>query len=213
MLSRRTIIRAFKWPIPSNAALRVLRAAYMAEVMARGFDFVDDEATGKNIQTVANALTARDNKRGIMLCGKCGNGKTTMLRAIKTATNFLAEQNIFGETVNGSWYPADVNIRIAHAKEIAIHFADEQKAATYAKTNLLGIEDMGTEPAEVQVYGNIVNPIATLLESRYASGLTTFITTNLTPRLIGEKYQERIADRLNETMAVIPFDNASYRTA
>jgi DNA replication protein DnaC len=42
--------------------------------------------------------------------------------------------------------------------------------------------------------------------------LFTIITTNLTPAEIREKYGDRIADRMNEMMVKIIFNNPTYRT-
>lgn len=50
-----------------------------------------------------------------------------------------------------------------------------------------------------------------LLEYRYNNQLFTAITTNLTPKEVREKYGNRIADRFNEMMQVIIFDNDTYR--
>jgi DNA replication protein DnaC len=41
--------------------------------------------------------------------------------------------------------------------------------------------------------------------------LFTIITTNLTPSEIREKYGDRIADRMNEMMVKIIFNNDTYR--
>ena len=39
----------------------------------------------------------------------------------------------------------------------------------------------------------------------------TLITTNLTPQQIREHYGDRIADRLNEMVKKIVFNNSTYR--
>lgn len=50
------------------------------------------------------------------------------------------------------------------------------------QTDLLGIDDLGTEPAEVQDCGNIMYPIKELLTMRYDAQLFTVFTTNLEPK-------------------------------
>ena len=81
-----------------------------------------------------------------------------------------------------------------------------------AKTDMLGIDDLGTEPMEVLAYGNVYTPVIDLLTKRYDEQLFTFITTNLTPQKIREHYKDRIADRLNEMVEKIIYSNDSYRT-
>jgi DNA replication protein DnaC len=91
-------------------------------------------------------------------------------------------------------------------------------AATYktAKVHLmsvgvLAIDDVGTEPAEVVDYGNVIEPITELLEARYARGLFTLVTTNLTGKELRQRYGVRLVDRMNEMMHVIVFRNESFR--
>lgn len=81
-----------------------------------------------------------------------------------------------------------------------------------SRTEMLAIDDLGTEPTEVMDYGNISYPLIDLLTQRYELQLFTIITTNLTGQAIREKYGDRIADRLNEMMERVGFDNPSYRS-
>jgi DNA replication protein DnaC len=60
-------------------------------------------------------------------------------------------------------------------------------------------------------FGNVLCPIVDLLTKRYDMQLFTIITTNLTPSEIREKYGDRIADRMNEMMVKIIFNNDTYR--
>ena len=78
--------------------------------------------------------------------------------------------------------------------------------------DMLGIDDLGTEPSELLDYGNIYTPVIHLLTKRYEEQLFTIITTSLTPQQIREHYGDRIADRLNEMVKKIVFNNATYRT-
>ena len=77
---------------------------------------------------------------------------------------------------------------------------------------MLGIDDLGKEPAEIVDYGNILSPVVDLIEHRYDRQLFTVITTNLPPEKIREKYGDRIADRFNEMVGRIIFRNTTYRT-
>lgn len=76
---------------------------------------------------------------------------------------------------------------------------------------MLGIDDMGIEPVEVQEFGNMHRPLTDLLARRYVNRGFSFITTNLVPQQIRKLYGDRIADRLNEMVDKIVFDNPSFR--
>ncbi|MGN0875352.1 MAG: hypothetical protein ACI4OZ_09220 [Akkermansia sp.] len=145
-----------------------------------------------------------------MLCGLCGNGKTTMLYALRQATNLLQAQGLFAPIEQQGIIVA---MRIADAREVAeLAATDRRQFQAVRRTYMLGIEDMGREPTEVLDYGNILNPIVDILEHRYNEQLFTAITTNLTPKQIRDKYGSRIADRFNEMMHIIVFEGSTYRT-
>ena len=83
-------------------------------------------------------------------------------------------------------YIAEVQFR--HREFISNSSVEEQ-----LRQIALGIDDLGTEPAEVQDYGNIMYPIKELLTMRYDAQLFTVFTTNLEPKDIRQRYDNRIA--------------------
>ena len=209
LLRQRTIRPRFSWPLPFEQARKLLTAAYMAEVEYRARRPSLDTTTLDNISRLASALTSPEPSFGIMLCGLCGNGKTTMLYALRQATNLLQSQGQFAPIEQQG---ISVGMRIADAREIAeLATTDRRQFQAVKRTYILGIEDMGREPTEVLDYGNILNPIVDILEHRYNEQLFTAITTNLTPKQIRDKYGVRIADRFNEMMHIIVFEGATYR--
>ena len=191
----------------------LLLAAYMAEVESRNRVYIDDSNTRNNISRIARHLVA-PKKFGLMLAGTCGNGKTSLLKAIQSATNFL---NLKYEVRSDK--EEKIAISIIDVKEIIANCKDYQMMEVYKKTPYLGIDDMGKEPKEVLDYGNVCNPVIDLIEYRYDKQLTTFITTNLPPKSDSEKkivgidthYGVRIADRFNEMIEKIVFNDGSYR--
>ena len=77
---------------------------------------------------------------------------------------------------------------------------------------LLCIDDVGTEPASLKVWGNEVSPLVDLLYHRYDRQLFTIITSNLEgDEDIAKRYGVRVADRFVEMFDLIGFDNSSYR--
>lgn len=186
----------------------LLLAAYMAEVEYRQTAFVDDSRTRNNIAKVAGHLV-NPKKFGLMLAGTCGNGKTTLMNAIQSATSWLSKNKLFGKDEFGD--DIKMCITIVPAKDIIARCKDFHDIESLKKTPYLGIDDMGTEPIEVMDYGNICNPVIDLIDYRYNRQLTTFVTTNKTPNELRDRYGVRIADRFREMIEQVVFEDGSYR--
>ena len=205
LLQRRPMKVRFKMPMPEEEAYAWLLASIMAEVEYRHRTFYSNEHLEKQLHEMAHWLTSPSSHFGMMLCGGCGNGKSTMLKAIQQLLNSL---HIPKPDNDGTY-----GIQIVDAKYIA-HLCKNNHEA-YRKlisVDMLGIDDLGTEPSEVMDYGNVYTPVIDLLTKRYEEQLFTIITTNLTPQQIREHYGDRIADRLNEMVKKIVFNNGTYRT-
>lgn len=186
---------------------RMLCAFYMLEVERRGKRFELDEQTEHAISAVAAALCAKQPRFGIMLCGVCGNGKSTMMRALQAMLNHLNNSGFFNY-MGGGYH---VGLRIKDALDVT-RLAKQEDQWYHTKTaTQLAIDDMGKEPKEVMDYGNVLSPIVELIEYRYEAMLWTVISTNLTPKQISEKYGARVADRFSEMLEVVVFGRRSYR--
>lgn len=196
----------FRLPFSKDDAIRILLAAVKAEVERRDKTFIMSETLMTQTEEIAEWLTGNHSKFGLMLCGGCGNGKTTFVKAFQQILNRM------GMKVNDD-YTERYAIRIANARDLARvckEDYDEWRDISYKR--MLAIDDFGTEPLEVMDYGNILYPMTELLMTRYERHLFTIITTNLTPTEIRLKYGERIADRLNDMMGKVIFANSTYRT-
>ena len=223
LLRQKTSKARFKWPLSQKQAEDLLMTAYKVQVENRNMSFIDDHKTNDNISKVAKHLV-NPKKFGLMLCGTCGNGKTTLMYAIQSATSMLSKAGAFNvkilekeKTMSGEYvdrwneYENKISINIIHVKEIIAKSKDFHEMENLKNKPYLGIDDMGVEPKEVLDYGNVCNPVLELLEYRYDRQLTTFITTNLTPREIEEHYGVRLADRLREMIEKVVFSDGSYR--
>ena len=146
-----------------------------------------------------------------MLCGTCGNGKTTLLYALRAAIDFLSERKQFEHLRNRANPYDKVQLTFVDAKEVVEIYKDRAKFNELRSERMLAIDDLGKEPAEVLDFGNVTNPLIDLLEYRYLYQKFTCITTNLDSQQIREKYGTRIADRFNEMLEVIVFQDISYR--
>ena len=189
-------------------AADILTAAYQSEVAYRHRQFQNDEQTRRNVHRLAEHLVAETPKFGIMFCGTCGNGKTTLLYAFQNALNYLNRTDLFEEERKAGF---DVGLYIIDAKDVQTYARDIKAFSELKRRSMIAIEDMGREATEVLDYGNVLNPVIDLLEHRYNTQAFTMVTTNLTGKEIREKYGNRIADRFNEMMDVVIFENQTYR--
>ncbi len=207
----RTMIARFRLPMKEDEAYELLMAAVIAEVQFRYRKFVYNEFIDDQLQQMAKWLTTVTPKFGIVLCGGCGNGKTTMLKALQ---NLLRRLQIRKPTAPlGSSHGAYYGLTIVDALHIAqLCKTNHTKYLELTQDDMLAIDDLGTEPVEVMDYGNIMTPVIDLLTKRYEAQLFTIVTTNLDPKDIRKRYGDRIADRLNEMMAKIVYRNPTYRT-
>lgn len=205
LLQRRIMKQRFRLPMSAEQAYNCLLAATIAEVEFRHRSFYENNDNKAQLRQMADWLTSGSSKFGILLCGGCGNGKSTLLKAFQQLLNYLAIPMHDGQ--------GNYGIQIIDAKFVA-HLARTDYSAflRLSHKDMLGVDDLGTEPQEVMDFGNVVTPVIDLLTKRYDEQLFTIITTNLTPKQIRDHYGDRIADRLNEMVEKIVFTNGTYRT-
>lgn len=195
----------FRLPMSAGQAYDCLLAATKAEVEFRCRSFCENDDVKAQLSKMANWLTSDSSKFGVLLCGECGNGNSTLLKAFQQLLNFLSIPNPNSQ--------GNYGIQITDAKYVAhIGRTDYKAFVQLSQKDMLGIDDLGTELQEVMDFGNVVTPVIDLLTRRYDEQLFTIITTNLTPKQIREHYGDRIADRLNEMVEKIVFTNGTYRT-
>lgn len=183
---------------------QMLRLCYQQEVEKRGRIFEADEATEHHIASVARWLVTDRAKPGLFLYGNPGNGKSTMANAMRTLIGMLYANEERWEDRRG--------VVAVSALQLAEEAKQETgKLSTFRTCPMLQVDDVGTEPASVKVWGNEVSPLTDILYSRYDKMLYTVITSNLYEEDICKRYGERIADRFREMFDLLSFDNPSYR--
>lgn len=145
-----------------------------------------------------------DLRKGIILFGGVGVGKTTLMRAfsrnqrssyvIKMCRQIEDEFSQDGDKVlkvySAPYYPKDIQANPFRHREFGICF-----------------DDLGTEPIS-KYYGKDTNTMAEVILNRYDNelpGPLTHITTNLSPDEIKEKYGTRATDRMREMFNLIRF--------
>nr|DAH79172.1 MAG TPA: replicative helicase [Caudoviricetes sp.] len=202
LFQRLSISSRFRLECTKEEAITLLRSAIKAEVLSRNRNPVFTAETNAVIDRIATSLTnSPPSKFGVMMSGQCGNGKTTMSKAISNSIRILS--------LSGRYSSPNLMVPFMTAKEI-VSTTDEERDKI-KRSNLLSVDDMGNEPLERLTYGNVTNPLVDVLEYRYDKQLFTIVTTNLTPPQITEKYGQRIADRFREMFEVIVFQGGSFR--
>lgn len=147
-------------------------------------------------------------KKGILLSGPVGCGKTTLMQLMKYFNN--QNQSTF---------------IVKSCREISFEFIKEgydviqryTKQSYYRNGNTelpkhYCFDDLGTEN-NLKYYGNECNIMAEILLSRYdlfvSRKLITHLTTNLSASEIEASYGNRIRSRMRELFNLIAFDNIS----
>ncbi len=185
-------------------------ASYKAEVESRGHRPLDfDKETEQHILSAAEWLCDPNGKPGLMLTGLYGNGKTTLMLAICNLINFLFDSDNSLQRRS---------IKLVESREIARVGSHEESRGEFMKyvgADMLAIDEVGEEPAEIISFGRIYTPVRDLLVERYKRQKLTIIATNLVntkdnPQLT-EHYGARVVDRLREMMKIVTFKNPSYR--
>jgi DNA replication protein DnaC len=134
-----------------------------------------------------------DLKKGILLSGPIGCGKTSWMHLIQTLC--LPEQRF----------------QIKSAKDIAYEFNRDgyDTVLNYGKRSKpICIDDIGVENS-TKFYGNECNTIAEILLCRYDIlfnyKVVTFATTNLSPSQLEALYGSRVRSRLRSMFNLISF--------
>lgn len=182
-------------------------SAMKAEVSHRCKELIFDDATKGHIEQVARWLVEPHGKPGLILMGLCGNGKTTMMRALSRLIEYVSEMTVgYSKRTVMPMYPAKEIARMCAASD-----KERKDFKELSGLEILGIDDLGEEPKEVMSYGMIYTPLTDLICERYDHQLATVITTNLTKEQLSEKYGVRVYDRFREMLDIITFTNPSYR--
>jgi predicted ATPase len=150
-----------------------------------------------------------DLRKGILLCGGVGGGKTWLMQLFSRnqRQGFLI---VNSRKIAEDWKENNESIKqLRNRFELASNDLDN-----FYQTHLgLCIDDCGSEDIK-NAYGNRLNVLGDLMESRYNmgnSGPFMHLTTNLTMEQFKEFYGDRVASRLRETMNIIELKTGDRR--
>lgn len=183
--------RKFNFVLPQDrgSVEEKLLTSYIAEVRRRDRDFLMDNATVSKVERVVKWMYD-SRKRGLILSGSYGNGKTTMLLALK---KLMGNYALYMET-----------------QTLYDLYRDDHNFHKYDKVVFL-LDDLGLEPSSYSDFGEKRYPLTELLMHRYKYNLPTIIATNHSMESLKQTYGDRLFDRLKEMYAVISYTEQSYR--
>jgi len=154
--------------------------------------------------------TARHNlslKKGILINGPVGCGKTSLMTLIK------------------AFFPKEKQYTLKSVREITFEFEKEGFRVINRYSNLafcnspfsrtnraFCFDDLGTEQP-IRYFGNECNVMAEILLSRYdlfiQKGVLTHITTNLSASELESMYGSRVRSRMREMFNLVAFERSA----
>ena len=181
----------------------MLLTCYKAEVMKRKGRMIQDKATEDRVRKAAKWLLGK-NRSGLFLYGAaCGTGKTTLANAMCTLVNYIFD-SVFSSERKTVYRTTAINL-------VKMYSDNPEQYKRLANQELLFVDDLGTEPASIKIYGNEFSPVTELIYNRYEKQQWTIVTSNLSDEQIKERYGARIDDRIREMFDKIHFQGQSYR--
>ena len=179
----------------------ILGLTYRGLVARRGMEFkvIPEANLPKILNDVVGWLHRPKFRSTLFLQGAPGNGKTTVLDAVRTLYYSIGKSTV-------SCSGPDICEQFKRQFEGLSNKFDLYKEAGY-----VFIDDLGTEPLKYYLYGKEYTPVQDLLAFRYKFQLTSVISTNIPKSDIWDRYGERIDDRFDEMCFIINFPGPSYR--
>ena len=238
--------------LPDKAA--IYKNFLIAYKFLNGFDFEKTEESLKNIEpiikyfacdttffdadnsikTVGNKVLSPSFKKGLLLIGNVGNGKTSVMKAIQFMVDFYFEKSISEKwNTSGDWNRLRFKFKTCENLVTEYEFlkSGQEKEiffSKYSKGNLL-LDDLKREK-DASNFG-ITNVVKAILEKRYNNQkqysedktkyIRTFGTMNFHenyPNNIdfaiqecGVRYGSHVYDRFFEMFNIIEFKGTSFR--
>lgn len=143
-------------------------------------------------------------KKGLLIMGGTGTGKTSTMRAFHTIGEYFFNEK-------DDWF---MKFYWSNCIDVVEEYEDLSVDKSLFFQNYRGgvrlFDDFGQE-ADASRYG-IKNIMREIIEKRYNySHIRTYITTNLTEKQIRERYGQRVFSRIHEMFNIVPMIGEDHR--
>lgn len=213
-MKRKRMVERFRLPYTDKQVYTMLMSSCRVEVASRCREFKGENCYKKHIWDISQWLTSKSSTFGLFLCGGAGNGKTTIIRALRNLVNYLQSDESYSSSQQQD-YPVKGFV-IVSAKELVLlakaynnptkdNRDDVSKFKQVLNVEILAIDDLGSEPRESIHYGDYVTAAIDIILHRYEEQFCTIVSSNLAAPEISKYYDERIADRFREMMHIVDF--------
>lgn len=155
----------------------------------------------KNILSLCYDLL-KENKKGILLTGSTGVGKTTVLRAMLS----VPFTSIYPE----KWHQNKPLITTA-LEVIGQYNLDTTKGIEQFAKGEVYFDDLGNEPKQAYASKGEDLLFSQIIELRYARRRRTHFTTNLSLDEVRDKYGKRVHSRIHEMCHIVEFNDKDWR--
>lgn len=156
------------------------------------------DPTMQALNPISGATISGNLKRGIYIAGNTGSGKSWCLDIMQEYARLMSFKIRFEQEPRADFALWWLNHR---ADDICRVFTQEGDIHELKRRQILGIQDLGSEP-EISLYmGNRLNVLRQLIEYRGDQyGQLTLITSNLklSGEALNERYEDRVQSRLFE---------------
>lgn len=185
---------------------------YFKEIITEMCLMKDDELQWEPIEDIVEHIVKWsyqigdniDFKRGFLLKGHTGCGKTFLMKAWKY---FLKIDRL---TYSHEGYSSFLDPDIVNVKMIAGEYQHHETGGygvikRYSNAGCLVLDDIGKESEFSKSYGNTINIIEEIINIREERGLLTFGTTNEND--LTKLYDDRTVSRMNRLFTAIPLNH------
>lgn len=172
-------------------------------IQIAGDDPEKQEAIDACQQMIENgaAIDSRGKpRRGLVLSGPYGVGKTGLLTAVLA---YWLDQGAIGLWIE--FYDLILEIQSGYSTGQSKERIEAARTAEWILLDDVGDLDRNEETTDRR------HILYQLINYRHNHQLPTLITTNLSPRQIAQQFGGRTAERLLESCAIVPMDGANLR--
>jgi len=216
--SLHTIISKFKneYPIAKNKPMISKKTLWDCFLKYTPEDYIIDERNEKIIRTLMRyfrgsedfnddglILSKPDLKKGILIFGDYGIGKTLLFNILNIAGDDLFKNNGF--------------LRMRFKSISSVSFVEDYMKSTKVDNSTFDLKNYQFRPLYIDDLGFEKKAflsfelLAELLFERNRNKAKTYVTTNKSPKELAERYGSLIGDRLPEMFNIIKWEGESFR--